>query len=737
MAPNFRTATQTRRSNRAGYVEHDDFEGLPVRQWRQDWIKIAPPPPAETAQKNDIWDLELPHGMPKDSNLLPPHTQELLRAARSGRLYKRPAPADEDEADAEHAGPEKLDKKDEEDTGEKGFQVKVWKQIGRTAEGPTLSHLAKRRKNTVILSSALPVLAASGPIVTRATVRRVDAAGNPYTQEVTLNEGVAVDGEIISTTLVPAVSSVAGGLDATAAATPVRRRPPPPKRKSKGPGRGRKKKLLLPLAPGASTGTAGVASGVNADGTTAGTVKQEGAEGENKDSEMADDDDEGEEGDDGDDGDDDDEDEDEGETQEREYSPTAGDGDTNMAQSTASEAHVQDQSEPMDTLALKFDAHSRPTSALDLRQSQPPIDVPEAEGNLLKKNIIGASLLFTEGSATVDSTGKAQSTQQHELTSSAIETRTPPQLATQEAAGSEAPSMPNVQSTTAPEENVDREMRDAPSASEERGFDQTRPLEAGAGSDAMVVDSEQAHVEEIPERLTEHPTLPPAVVAESTAESAAPEPAPAPAIDGVPSTSLFVDEIASSAPRMIEKLDEQVDKIVESSPSVTEAEATPIPVVEPIAVPEASDAVEEPIPVIAAGGAADAQTPDLYSGLEAALDGGPKESPNVLVPAPVEAELDLSTSALEPSAEQSVGSPVPPPVPAAVTEPTAPIKSPAAAADAAADAADTRSSREQEAPVADAEETAPVQTTDSSGEIAHEAVSDDKPAGPQGHEEEG
>src|SRR5688500_18305734 len=94
-------APGTRRAGRGGFAEHDDFEGLPVRQWRQEVINIAPPPPVDQQQQNDIWAVELIHGMPKDSNLLAPHSQELLRAARSGRLYKRPAPEEDTEADAD------------------------------------------------------------------------------------------------------------------------------------------------------------------------------------------------------------------------------------------------------------------------------------------------------------------------------------------------------------------------------------------------------------------------------------------------------------------------------------------------------------------------------------------------------------------------------------------------------------------------------------------------------------
>ncbi|KAI1212834.1 uncharacterized protein F4807DRAFT_414762 [Annulohypoxylon truncatum] len=314
MAPNFRQNTQTRRGNRSGYVEHDDFEGLPVRQWRQEWVKIAPPPPPDTTQKNDVWAIELPHGMPKDSHLLPTHTQELLRAARSGRLYKRPPPAEEEEVDPDAALAEKTDKK-EEDPSTKGYQVKVWKQVARNAEGSTISHLAKRRKGLITLSSSLPAGPSSGPTIMKATVRRIDAAGNPYTQEITLDEGQPVDGEIISTTVVPAPNAAASA-DASVAATPVRRRPPPPKRKPKGPGRGRKKKLPLPASIQSEATVAGVdsaAGSAKVSDPENGDVKPgDQSESKNQDSEMADDDegddgeDDGEEGDDGDEGDEED-----------------------------------------------------------------------------------------------------------------------------------------------------------------------------------------------------------------------------------------------------------------------------------------------------------------------------------------------------------------------------------------------------------------------------------------------
>ncbi|KAL6872016.1 hypothetical protein J3F83DRAFT_733486 [Trichoderma novae-zelandiae] len=304
-------APGTRRANRSGYVEHDDFEGLPVRQWRHEWVNVAPPAQQEQQQQNDIWAIELLHGMPKDAALLPPHTQELLRAARSGRLYKRPHPSEDDEGDGETM----LDKPDkkEDDTSSQGYQIRVWKQLPKNVEAPAISHLAKRRKNTVTVASRTVEDKVTGPTVTRATVRRMDAAGNPYTEEVTLSEGQRVDGEVIATR----VEAIAAAQpDAFAAAPPsaVRRRPPPPKRKAKaGPGRGKKKiKQPMfadrPIAGAAPAAGAGAATAVKTEVKDVATpVPNEAEPQRNQDSEMGDvdgddDEEEEEEGDDGDEG---------------------------------------------------------------------------------------------------------------------------------------------------------------------------------------------------------------------------------------------------------------------------------------------------------------------------------------------------------------------------------------------------------------------------------------------------
>ncbi|KAH6665428.1 hypothetical protein B0J14DRAFT_231971 [Halenospora varia] len=243
MAPGYRN--QNRRQNRTA-VDHDIFEGLPVPQWRREPVTVAPPPAQEsTATQNDIWAVELPHGMPKDSHLLPQHSQDLLRAARSGKIYKRPLPVEEEEADAEAILGDKPEKKDDE-TKDRGFVARAWKRIPRHMEGPDQNYLAPRRKGLVTATSKPPAV---GPTVTKATVRRTDAAGNEYVQDVVVPHGQTVDGEVIAQTVIP--DPAAAPVDAYAVQpTPPRRKGPVSKKKKKsGPGRGRKKNMAPTSVP--------------------------------------------------------------------------------------------------------------------------------------------------------------------------------------------------------------------------------------------------------------------------------------------------------------------------------------------------------------------------------------------------------------------------------------------------------------------------------------------------------
>ncbi|KAK0749595.1 hypothetical protein B0T18DRAFT_427689 [Schizothecium vesticola] len=391
MSKQLRTATTTRRGARGGYPEHDDFEGLPVRQWRQEWVTIAAPPPSnETTQQNDRWAVELPFGMPKDFNLLPPHTQELLRAARSGRLYKRPAPAEEEDADLD--APEIKSDKKEAEPQVNSFTAKAWKQVPRNVEASSASHLAKRYKNTITISSKAAVPQVAGPAVRRVTVRRTDAAGNPYEQTVTLAAGQMVDGDIVSETLVPATG--APGAELAQQPTPARRRPPPPKRKAKGPGRGRKKGRLpmtIPL-PAPQPGAGGQPSADASAGPTATdhVVKiDENEDSMNQDSEMADNSGLPSDDDDGDDGDDGDEDGDEGGDEEADQTP---DVDMSNAQEETEETEntentvkiesPQDEDQEMGDLGPE--EVIRPTSIEEPDETLPAVSSSEDDITIVK-----------------------------------------------------------------------------------------------------------------------------------------------------------------------------------------------------------------------------------------------------------------------------------------------------------------------------------------------------------------
>lgn len=243
--------------------------GLPVRSWTRDTVTVAPPPTHETAAKpQSKWDVELPWGMPKDSHLLAQHSQDLLRAARSGKLYlKRPAP-EEEEVDVEPILGEKPEKK-EDDTKETGFVAKAWKALPKHQEPPEIEYLAKRRKGLVGTANRNGI--APGPTMTQTKVRRTDAAGNTYVEELLIAEGQAVDGEVISQTVIPSVA--AAGLPGAIPATPQRKRamPPKPKRKAKGPGRGRKRK-----AAQAPTSAPGVPGAPKIEGEALAPTTQEG-----------------------------------------------------------------------------------------------------------------------------------------------------------------------------------------------------------------------------------------------------------------------------------------------------------------------------------------------------------------------------------------------------------------------------------------------------------------------------
>ncbi|KAI0162165.1 hypothetical protein GGR57DRAFT_313210 [Xylariaceae sp. FL1272] len=664
MARPFRPNTQTRRGNRSGYVEHDDFEGLPVRQWRSEWVSIAPPPPPDVSRKNDVWGIELPHGMPKDSNLLPTHTQELLRAARSGRLYKRPAPAEEEEPEVDALQAEKNDKK-EEDPSTKGFQIKVWKQIARNAEGSTVSYLAKRRKGIVTLSSDLPAGAPAGPTVTKATVRRVDAAGNPYTQEITLNEGQPVDGEIISTTVVAApVPKLTG--DVSASATPVRKRPPPPKRKPKGPGRGRRKKMIptLPLNPNA--GAAGTVQRVKTEGVQ---VAQPGHdESKSQDVEMADND----EGDDGDEGEDDDEEGDEDEDGD------GADGETG----SMSRADSEIQSDQMD-ITPSLD----PVEPSNFAQQTPPEELsPLATPSLAPPEIPPSHL---EGSplknvtSALSPVGALSPVPPADIPTQSIDTRSADPAVDLSAPVSELArpkvepvpvdspmqnTIESVQEDVKPPVDADVEMADidegTPAIVPETAVP-TEPIDDGAAAQA---EAQEVPAPEVVETIEEPATnLPPpvgtveevqsVVVTEPVVESLKAEARKtSPAVESI--VKEVVAPTVAKEPPSASSIELAPEPVISTEDTETAKEPSPERIVKapaleetPIPLPSLTEIREEQVAPPSQEDLA-ANSPDLFSGLEAALNQEGPASNEPPPPAPeAPAEIPEAKTEVHPPAE--------------------------------------------------------------------------------------
>lgn len=221
------------------------LEGLPINQYREIEVTIGPNSTDNRPVDRDGWP-ELP--MPRDSHMLPDHSQQLLRAARSGRLLKPPAPPEDDN--------EMKDEEEEPKEVQTGFIVKKYVKVARHLETAEPEYLAKRRKG-------LPSTFVNGQPVQTALretkVKKLDAEGNIAVYKVLVPEGQAVEGEVqpsdAAIEAVPALAApgtIVEGVGVVNAEgvvvandiahpTPARKRQPPPKRRRAGPGRGRKR----------------------------------------------------------------------------------------------------------------------------------------------------------------------------------------------------------------------------------------------------------------------------------------------------------------------------------------------------------------------------------------------------------------------------------------------------------------------------------------------------------------
>ncbi|KAF1810264.1 hypothetical protein P152DRAFT_484063 [Eremomyces bilateralis CBS 781.70] len=306
----------TGRSARSGRVqaEHDVFEGLPVRQWRQVETTVGAPPGSTTQSKKNAWP-EL--SMPRESHLLPEHSQQLLRAARAGWLYKAtPGGAEEDEKENEDEEPKE---------SERGFAVKKWSVVPRHLEEPEREYLAKRRKGLATSTNGLNIDGIAGGPMRKTKVQKADADGNLKIYEVLVPEGQTVEGEVLNEEAIPenvpvvvppavpgtivegvGVVNEEGLVVAGELPAPVKRKPPPPRRKPKrsGPGRGRKKVVIEPSTENAGPGTEGAADPSKLTVPPLGNVESSSAPSADGDTPMGDagdeDDEESEDGEEGD-----------------------------------------------------------------------------------------------------------------------------------------------------------------------------------------------------------------------------------------------------------------------------------------------------------------------------------------------------------------------------------------------------------------------------------------------------
>ena len=300
-------------------IDHDVFDGLPVRHWRKASVTVNPSPQRDytnVKHRGSMGWPELP--MPRDAALYSPMSQALLRAARMGQVNKPPPPPLEDEK-------EPGEDEDAEGDIDTGFVAKRWAVVPRHLEGPEPEFLAKRRKGLPSVYSGVTGVVGGTGQMRKTKVRKIDASGNATVLDVLVPEGQTVEGEIVeeetTSTAALAPGTVVDGVGVANAEgvviagdqvlpTPPRRRPPPPKRKPKGPGRGRRKKVgfvsitsthgtgVKPedLAPGGGENTLHVTNGQDTKEDVEmreDSVLQDGDEG-------SEDDDEGEEGDDGD-----------------------------------------------------------------------------------------------------------------------------------------------------------------------------------------------------------------------------------------------------------------------------------------------------------------------------------------------------------------------------------------------------------------------------------------------------
>ncbi|KAG2421450.1 hypothetical protein HFD88_005425 [Aspergillus terreus] len=319
---------------RTGQIDHDVFEGLPVRRWTRQTQTVSQMPKSEESEsimqgpggKQTIPE----HPMPRDSHLLTPTSRALLRAARAGCIYIRPAVKDPEDEEKETTD---VEEQPVIQSAERSFVTRKWTTVPKHLEPPEVEFLAKRRPGLPSLygaaAAAVDGANASQPM-RRTRFKKVDpATGNISIYEAWVPEGHKIEGEVTDDAQLAAESSqatvipeapapgtviegvgvvngegvVVAEAGSAAVMTPPKRRPPPPKRKAKGFGKGRRKKVMFAPGEGADASLVHGAGPGGTDGTTEGYAKDGDASQMSADQPGQDDeDDDGEEGDESDEG---------------------------------------------------------------------------------------------------------------------------------------------------------------------------------------------------------------------------------------------------------------------------------------------------------------------------------------------------------------------------------------------------------------------------------------------------
>lgn len=673
MPPTFRSSRSGRQfgdganRTRTGQVDHDVFEGLPVRRWTRQTQTVSQVPKTEASEtivagpggKQTIPE----HPMPRDSHLLTPASRALLRASRAGCIYIRQT-ATKDEDDDEKDATD-VEEQPVLQSSERSFVTRKWTTVPKHLEAAEVEFLAKRRPGLPSLYGAAAAAAgadganASQPM-RRTRFKKVDpASGNISVYEAWVPEGHRIEGEITNdaqlkpqnaempvtvTPEAPAPGTVIEGVGvvngegvvvaeagSAAVMTPPKRRPPPPKRKAKGFGKGRRKKVMF--APGEG----GDASLVHGAGTgTDGTQEKDGDASSRVSADhpgQEDDDDDGEDGEESDEGD--------------ESMMEAKTPETPMHQPSAEPVS---ESAAEQTPASTTAADAVIDTKLSETPSRPPSQVPEASATPSASEepsrpaadgAVAALDAQTEQKVILEDVEMTDSKPDAPLGDIAT-TIPPPAPATVEAVKEPTPTSaqetPQPEPSTLPTESKDQPMGDFVQDTEEPAATEpsTAPVTAIShdDNDAMDVSADQPQAS--PEKASGAEQPPPQADAPSDEKLEEPKQEESNDVDMLDSLEASLNKPVESEP---EKQPEQPDQAALAKPVTDSATEQPTP-----ALPEPVEPSAETTPVKAE------KTPEKPTPLTETLGENPISEPQSTEQP---TEPAAPTESVPPSAEET------------------------------------------------------------------------------------